>query len=48
MFQADKFNIDGKIIEEWMVYDQSNLASIIELKIHIIKKPGLFYPSFFI
>jgi hypothetical protein len=29
MFQADKFNKDGKIIEEWMVYDQSNLASIL-------------------
>ena len=29
MFQADRFNKDGKIIEEWLVYDPSNLNSIL-------------------
>jgi len=29
-FQADAFNKDGKIIEEWLVYDQSNLASLMK------------------
>lgn len=29
-FQADAFNKDGKITEEWLVYDQSNLASLMK------------------
>ncbi len=29
-FQADAFNKDGKIIEEWLVYDQSNLAALMK------------------
>ena len=30
MFQANAFNKDGKIIEEWMVYDQSNMGSLMK------------------
>ena len=29
-FQADAFNKDGKITEEWLVYDQSNLAALMK------------------
>ena len=29
MFQADLFNKDGKIVEEWMVYDQSKMATLL-------------------
>lgn len=29
MFQADLFNKDGKIVEEWLVYDQSKMGSIM-------------------
>jgi hypothetical protein len=29
MFQADLFNKDGKIVEEWLVYDQTNMASLL-------------------
>lgn len=29
-FQADKFNKDGKIAEEYMVYDQSGLAALLK------------------
>lgn len=29
-FQADKFNKDGKITEEYMVYDQSGLAALLK------------------
>ncbi len=28
MFQADLFNKDGKIVEEWLVYDQSKMGSL--------------------
>ncbi len=30
MFQADRFNKDGKIVEEWLVYDPSSLNSLLE------------------
>ena len=30
MFQADAFNKDGKIVEEWIVYDQSKLLSVLK------------------
>ena len=30
MFQADEFNKEGKIIEEWMVYDQSEVAQLLK------------------
>jgi hypothetical protein len=30
MFQANAFNKDGKVIEEWLVYDQSNMGSIMK------------------
>lgn len=29
MFQADRFNKDGKIVEEWIVYDQSKVATLM-------------------
>jgi hypothetical protein len=29
MFQADRFGTDGKIVEEWIVYDQSKLATLM-------------------
>ena len=29
MFQANLFNKDGKIVEEWLVYDPTNLASLM-------------------
>lgn len=29
MFQADLFNKDGKIVEEWLVYDQSKMGSLL-------------------
>ena len=30
MFQADLFNKDGKIIEEWLVYDPTNMAALLK------------------
>lgn len=29
MFQADRFNKDGKIVEEWLVYDQSKIGTLM-------------------
>lgn len=29
MFQADLFNKDGKIVEEWLVYDQSKIGTLM-------------------
>jgi hypothetical protein len=29
MFQANLFNKDGKIVEEWLVYDPTNMASLL-------------------
>lgn len=29
MFQADLFNKDGKIVEEWLVYDQSTIGTLL-------------------
>lgn len=29
MFQADRFNADGKIAEEWIVYDQTKIAALL-------------------
>ena len=29
MFQADRFNTDGKIAEEWIVYDQTKIAALL-------------------
>jgi hypothetical protein len=29
MFQADRFNKDGKVVEEWIVYDQSKVATLM-------------------
>ncbi len=29
MFQANLFNKDGKIVEEWLVYDPTNMASLM-------------------
>ena len=30
MFQADRFNKDGKISEEWLVYDPANLNNLLK------------------
>jgi hypothetical protein len=30
MFQADLFNKDGKIVEEWLVYDPTNMAALLK------------------
>ena len=30
MFQANAFNKDGKVKEEWLVYDQSNMGSLMK------------------
>jgi hypothetical protein len=30
MFQANLFNKDGKIVEEWLVYDPTNMASLLQ------------------
>ena len=29
MFQADLFNKDGKIVEEWLVYDQTAIGALM-------------------
>lgn len=29
IFQADRFNKDGKIVEEWLVYDQSKIGTLL-------------------
>jgi hypothetical protein len=32
MFQADMFNKDGKIVEEWMVYDSKQIVDLMNQK----------------